>query len=61
MTTYAGGSLLLGLAKLFNESHGLALKTTLETSAGASVNEFHQLGGVKVEELGELFGRECWF
>jgi len=34
-----GGSLLLGLAELFDETHRLALETALELSASTSVDE----------------------
>ena len=34
-----GGSFLLGFAELLDETHGLALETALETTAGAGVDE----------------------
>jgi hypothetical protein len=46
-----GGGILLGLAELLDQTHGLALKATLETSAGAGVDEVHQLLGREVQEL----------
>jgi len=49
-----GGSVLLGLAELLDKTHGLALKAALETSAGAGVDEVHQLLGGEVEELVEV-------
>ena len=33
------GSLLLGLAELLDETHGLALETALEPTAGAGMDE----------------------
>ena len=49
-----GGGILLGLTELLDQTHGLALKTTLETSAGASVDEVHELLGREVQELVEV-------
>lgn len=43
--------LLLGLAELLDEAHRLALKTTVESSAGTSVDDITELLGRKVEEL----------
>ena len=48
------GGILLGLTQLLDQTHGLALKTTLETSAGTGVNEVHQLLGGQVQELVEV-------
>ena len=45
------GSILLGLTQLLDQTHGLALETTLETSAGTSVDKVHQLLGGQVQEL----------
>ena len=49
-----GLSLLLGLAKLLDETHGLALQTAVEPSAGTSVNDITELFGGEVEELVEV-------
>jgi len=49
-----GGGVLLGLTELLDETHGLALETALETSAGAGVDEVHQLLGREVQELVEI-------
>ena len=49
-----GLGLLLGLAKLLDETHGLALQTTVEASAGTSVNDITELFGGEVEELVEV-------
>jgi len=46
-----GGGVLLGLTELLDQTHGLALKTTLETSAGTGVDQVHQLLGGKIQEL----------
>lgn len=44
-----GGCLLLGLAELLDETHGLALQAAAEPTAGASVHElFSERGFVKV-------------
>jgi hypothetical protein len=48
------GSVLLGLTELLDQTHRLALKTTLETSAGAGVDKVHQLLGGEVQELVEV-------
>ena len=45
-----GLGLLLGLAELLDETHGLALQTAVETSAGTGVNDITELLGRKVEE-----------
>lgn len=45
-----GASLLLGLAQLLDETHGLALQTTVEPSAGTGVNDITELFRGKVEE-----------
>jgi hypothetical protein len=45
-----GLGLLLGLAELLDETHGLALQTAVEASAGTSVNDITELLGGKVEE-----------
>lgn len=49
-----GLGLLLGLAKLLDETHGLALQTAVEASAGTSVNDITELFGGEVEELVEV-------
>lgn len=51
----ASGSLLLGLAELLHEGHGLALKPTLEASASTSVDQLGEGSRVEVEELRELW------
>lgn len=45
-----GLGLLLGLAELLDETHGLALQTAVEASAGTGVNNITELLGGKVEE-----------
>lgn len=45
-----GASLLLGLAQLLDETHGLALQTAVEPSAGTGVNDITELFRGKVEE-----------
>lgn len=45
-----GLGLLLGLAELLDETHGLALQAAVETSAGTGVNDITELLGGKVEE-----------
>ena len=45
-----GLSLLLGLAQLLDQTHGLALKTTVEPTAGASVDNITELVGGEVEQ-----------
>lgn len=45
-----GAGLLLRLAELLDETHGLALQTAVETSAGTSVHNIAELLGGKVEE-----------
>ena len=49
-----GLGLLLGLAELLNQTHGLALKTAVEPSAGTGVNEVAELLRAEVEELVEV-------
>ena len=46
-----GGSILLGLTQLLDQTHGLALKTTLETSAGTGVDKVHELLRGQIQEL----------
>ena len=46
-----GLGLLLGLAELLDEAHGLALETAVESSAGTSVDDIAELLGREVEEL----------
>jgi hypothetical protein len=38
-----GGGVLLGSTELFDETHRLTLKTTLESSTSTTVNELHEL------------------
>jgi hypothetical protein len=45
-----GLGLLLGLAELLDEAHGLALQTAVEASAGTSVDNIAELLGGEVEE-----------
>jgi hypothetical protein len=45
-----GLGLLLGLAELLDQTHGLALEATVETSAGTSVDDIAELLAGKVEE-----------
>lgn len=45
-----GLGLLLGLAELLDKTHGLALQTAVETTAGTSVNDITELLGREVEE-----------
>jgi hypothetical protein len=49
-----GLGLLLGLAELLDETHGLALQTAVEASAGTGVDDITELLGGKVEELVEV-------
>lgn len=49
-----GLGLLLGLAKLLDQTHGLALETAVEASAGTSVDNIAELLGGKVEEPGVI-------
>ena len=50
-----GGSFLLGFAELLDETHGLALETALETTAGAGVDELE----VQDKEGKEGKGEDC--
>jgi hypothetical protein len=45
-----GLRLLLGLAELLDQTHGLTLKTTVEPSAGTGMDEISELLGGKVQE-----------
>lgn len=45
-----GLGLLLSLAELLDETHGLALQTAVEASAGTGVDDIAELLGGKVEE-----------
>ena len=45
-----GLGLLLSLAELLDQAHGLALETTVETSAGTGVDNIAELLGREVEE-----------
>ena len=49
-----GLGLLLGLAELLNQTHGLALETAVEPSAGTGVDEVAELLRAEVEELVEV-------
>lgn len=49
-----GLGLLLGLAELLDETHGLALETAVEPSAGAGVDEVAELLRAEVEQLVEV-------
>jgi hypothetical protein len=54
-----GLGLLLGLAELLDQTHGLALEATVETSAGTSVDDIAELLAGEVEEpkKGKSVGR----
>lgn len=45
-----GLGLLLGLAELLDETHGLALQTAVEASAGTGVDDITELLRAEVEE-----------
>ena len=45
-----GASLLLRLAELLDETHGLALETTVEPTTSAGVDDIAELVGGEVEE-----------
>jgi hypothetical protein len=45
-----GLSLLLGLAQLLDQTHGLALETTVKPTAGAGVDNITELVGGEIEE-----------
>lgn len=49
-----GLGLLLSLAELLDQAHGLALETTVETSAGTGVDNIAELLGREVEEPGKF-------
>ena len=49
-----GLGLLLRLAELLDQTHGLALETAVEPSARAGVDEVAELLGAEVEELVEV-------
>jgi hypothetical protein len=49
-----GLGLLLGLAELLDQTHGLALETTVEPSAGTGVDKVAKLLRAEVEELVEV-------
>jgi hypothetical protein len=49
-----GPGLLLGLAELLDQTHGLALETAVEPSARAGVDEVAELLRAEVEELVEV-------
>lgn len=48
-----GLGLLLGLAELLDQAHGLALQTTVDTSAGTGVDDITELVGGEVKEPAE--------
>ena len=50
-----GFCLLLGLAQLLDQTHGLALETAVEPTAGTSVDDIAELVGGQVEESGEEY------
>lgn len=63
-----GLGLLLRLAELLDQAHGLALEAAVEASAGASVNDIAELLAGEVEEpksesqqaaLWQRFARKC--
>jgi hypothetical protein len=45
----------LGLAQLLDQTHGLALQATVESSAGTSVDDITELFGGEVEESGVIY------
>jgi hypothetical protein len=45
---------LLGLAELLDQTHGLALESTLELATGTAMNEFHELFVGEIEQLFEI-------
>lgn len=45
-----GLGLLLGLAQLLDQAHGLALETAVEPAAGAGVDDIAQLVGGQVQQ-----------
>lgn len=45
-----GLGLLLGLAELLDQTHGLALEAAVESTAGTGVDDIAELLGGKVEE-----------
>lgn len=45
-----GLSLLLGLAELLDQAHGLALETAVDPAAGTGVDDIAELIGSEVEE-----------
>ena len=50
-----GLGLLLGLAQLLDQTHGLALETAVDSAAGTGVDDITELFGVEVEETVENF------
>lgn len=56
-----GLGLLLGLAELLDETHGLALQTAVEATAGTSVDNITELLGREVEEPVEGMSDGCPF
>jgi hypothetical protein len=55
-----GLGLLLGLAKLLDETHGAALQTTVDPAAGTSVDNIAELVGGEVEEPVEREVTSAW-
>lgn len=49
-----GLGLLLGLAELLDETHGLALQATVDPATGTGVDDIAELIGAKVEQLLEV-------
>jgi len=48
-----GLSLLLGLAELLDQAHGLALEAAVDPAASAGVDDIAELIGAEVEETGK--------
>lgn len=55
-----GLGLLLGLAELLDQTHRLALETTVEAAAGTGVDDITELFGGEVEES-ICLGRICYY
>ena len=45
-----GLGLLLGLSELLDQAHGLTLKTTVDSSAGTSMDDIAELFGGQIQE-----------
>lgn len=54
-----GLGLLLGLAELLDQAHGLALETAVESAAGAGVNDIAELLRREIEEPGRCMSAGC--